>query len=687
MIKLKQYSDDYWKKLLTTRLRDAQVYRRDVTEDTWFEAERTIGYANGLMHEEHGQYANISYEDMESYLQEDDREGAVSVNYAFKNLRYLHAQMSSNPPSVAIRPTSSDPKDKRRADAADRLCRHALRAYNLQEIIDLGTNKVLTYGTGWMKTEWDKDAGEFEDFTPDGACKMQGDINIYSPSVWDIWIEPRAKTWDKVVWMFERKEVSRDEAEARFPDAGKLIHQTMDKRNEDKRMASRENMALEEKYFIYYEYYEKGTPYNAMQGRHTCMLEDGTMLREMGPSPFRFATAPEGDELEATIRAQEEGIIIDPPHEIARLPYHILTDIDVADQVYGKSFLYYEIPIQDALNRLDTTTMDNCKVHGKVTIAIPDTAELDKDALTNNTLNIIRHTQGSAPTFLKTPSLMPDMSSLRDRLKQGGDDVAGVSPANFGQTEREQSGHAMQYASNQSNTTRRRLFNKYTLWVESIHIGYLDLIRKHWKTSRVVRVLGDEKAFEAVDIKGSDISGGYDFKVEYGTNFSLDPTARREELATYTPMLKEGGLSGKEILKMARFNDLGTGLDMAELADNRQAEIFEQIVAGGGKIYIKPREMSDHEGMIAFGYKYIMTNEFRKLPETVKQLIEMHIKDRESILAGDATKAAGPAGPAGAAPDMGGGQPPQPPQVAPIDPAGAQMGEGASLPAVPSMPT
>jgi len=47
---------------------------------------------------------------------------------------------------------------------------------------------------------------------------------------------------------------------------------------------------------------------------------------------------------------------------------------------------------------------------------------------------------------------------------------------------------------------------------------------------RTIHVLGKEKAFDAMDIKGADIDSGYDLVVEYGASLSLDPLHAEKKL-------------------------------------------------------------------------------------------------------------------------------------------------------------
>jgi hypothetical protein len=251
--------------------------------------------------------------------------------------------------------------------------------------------------------------------------------------------------------------------------------------------------------------------------------------------------------------------------------------------------------------------------------------------------------------------------------------MAGVNDAMFGNMKRETAGFTMQYSVNQGNMVRRRLFNKYTAVVESVYRAILNLVIKHWTETKTVYVLGSERAFEATDIKGTDVNGGFDLDVEYGSSLSLDPQTRREEIMSLMPVFEKAGVDTKTILGMLRLNELEGMYDIMQLSQERQREIFEEMISTGG--YIKPRELQEHTGMLAFAYRYVMTAEYKYLDDKYKVLIEQHIKDREVLAANSATgggDAPGPLpqGPDGALPPVPGMQQGQQPVPAPELPIG-----------------
>lgn len=615
------------KKELSSRLRYAMETKRYL-EREWQENERTIfnTRGDGTL----GINGELSSYLQEGFQEDDSSNPDLGINYAFKNTRFIHSQLSANPPTVVPRPTSSDQEDRRKADAADRLIRHAIRHYKTQEKFDLMTLNTLIYGTGITKLVWNPDAGEPIDFDEDtGEVTMEGDISVSTPSPWNIYIDPDATTPEDLKYVFERIYVPWDEALYMFPSEEdreflKAYREQQDNgRSNDERQSEIRNYRYDS--VELFQYWEKGAPYNGMIGRYCWLVKTGDVLGEVSANPFRFKY-PVGRGVDTTEigRAPRE----DVPGR-AQLPYQFLTDVDVPGQVWGKAVLCYETGLQDMHNRLLNVTVESIQAHGIPRIILPEGAEISDDSITNSPWDIIKITGNQPPSFMEPMPLPPAVTNTLMQMRQGIDDMAGVTEANFGQSNREQSAQLMQYANNQSNMIRRRLFNKYVLIVEAFYKDYLSLIKENWDSPRTIRVLGKEKAFEALDIQGADVEGGFDLIVEYGASLSLDPTNRREEILTLLPIFEKAGVDTRTILQMLKLNELEGLYDEVQMAADRQREIFETM--RDSEIYIEPKELEDHVNMLLYAYKFRMSSEFKYLPEAAQALIERHMKDREQM--------------------------------------------------------
>lgn len=663
-MKITPWNDEQTKREVMKRFRQAQQARRRL-EDQWDRNEASaFGFdsvtGNSLIVDSMGNPLSTMSDGDDAAYGATDR---TNVSYTFKNLRFLHSQMSANPPTVAMRPASSDQEDSRKADAADRVSRYNIRKYQLQENTDKWTLNTLVYGLGGMKSVWDSTLGDIIEFDEaEGTMKLEGDVSVSVPHTRNLFIDADARscgtapeTPNGVKHVIERIYMDYDLACAKWPTRSEVLQAA--RIDNDGNSYGNQGRANEEHYNCVelLEYWETGLPTNGYMGRYAVLTIGGEVVESCRPSPFRF---PKAGSIAAILESEDpdelkEKRIAKLP-QMARLPYHLLTDIDVPNSAWGKSTLEYAAPLQEVLGQIDTAYVDNIRAHGVARMVVSNQTEVNLD-LSNTPWDVVKVDSNQAPFFMEVPQLMPEMTASRTNMIQGINDTMGMNESMLGQQSREQSSASMQYATNQGNMIRRRIFNKYVLGVESLHKGLLDLERKHWTIERTIRVLGKEKAFESLALKGADIDGGYDVVGEYGVTLSLDPMTRREEIMALQPMFEKAGIPTRMSLKMLKLNELEGMYDKLQMAEDRQRELFDEMIAT--QQLLQPEEFQDHENMIAWAMEYFMTAEFKYLDETSRQLCKEHIKLRIQQAAteksGGLTAQPQAPGPAPAAPGPG----------------------------------
>jgi len=625
------------KKELAQRLQFAKQARAR-QERQWEENERILyaTRASGIANSD----VSVSFDtdgEAASY-QADQTSADIAINRIMKNVRFIHSQMSANPPTVIARPATPDPSDRAAADAADRLVRYGIRQYQMQEHKDQLNLQTLTFGSGFVKCMYDPNLGDIVSYNEESEeVEMSGDISVSVPSVWNIFPEPVA-SWSEVTYVFEQFDMRYEEAAFLFPDQLEALEQYRQKSSEEdytnEYNGSKSSVANKFRYdsVRVFQYWEKGTPMNGMQGRYCWCLENGTPLTKPAVSPQRFS------------QKLKDG---SPGPKRAYLPYQLLTDIDVPGTYWGMSIVSYAGPMQDAKNRIDSVMLDILQAHGVARLVLPESAEISDESITNSTWDVIKYSGSIPPNFMEPLPMPSALPNIADRMDKGIDDVCGINEAVMGDIKRETSGFSLQYATQQSNMIRKRLFNKDIAVVEWLYKTYLSLIVENWKETRTINVLGKEKAFESLSLSGADIASGFDIVAEYGASLSLDPITRREEILQMMPLFQQAGVAPRKMLQMVKLAELENAYDHIELAETRQREIFEQIRISGE--YVEPEELEDHINMLAYAYTYRMTAEFKYLKDTTRKLIEQHIKEREEMAASKV---------AGAAPEAPGGMPP-----------------------------
>lgn len=642
VLKVQSWGPSEAQSIIEQRLIKAKMHRENNFEAQWRANESMLFKPSG----DSTLNPTLSYSSLAEVYAAKSSAPSPGINTpkVAQNLRFLHSQMSANPPSVIPQATSNEHSDKQAARAADHLLKFGKREYKIQENIDLTSLSTLTYGTGFIKLFHDPTAGKqplkFEEGSDE--ITMPGDFKARPRLIWNLWVDPDADVWDDVRYIFERHIMPAEEALSRWPEYRDIImNNLVDTANHPSRISSlgkAEGNVTDTRDEFHnamveiYEYTEKGLPTNGMAGRRCFHIEDGTLLGDMSANP----------------------------HPEAILPYGILTDIDVPGEVYGKTTVDYALGLSRVVDALDNMVLNNIELHGSIKLVVFDQAETNKDDFSDDPVDIItvNGTHAHAPYQLKPASVTSDVYSLRAQLLESIDGIMGVNEILQGQLNRELSGFASQTAINAANMVRHRLFYKYTALVEFVYWTYLMSVRDNWKTRRVVSIVGPEDQTTVEAYQGADIASGYVLYVEYGTNFSLDPAMRREEIMQSKDIMVEAGISPKKIVEKLRYNEFGDIFDAVEAASKRQMEIFDEAIKKyekTGNVDIEPANVmrkAYHLEMAEAAMEYVMTKEFLNLDAELREGIYNHIDEREALAA---EQAAPPAE----------GQPGQPPMAGP----------------------
>lgn len=560
------------------------------------------------------------------YLKETRNDGGqeyskIYCNYVQKNLRYSLSQLSSNPPSVVPQASSSDPKDRRSAQAANQILKYGLRKYRLQEKKDLCALWMVTCGTGWLKINWNQQLGDPLEFNPEtGEILTEGDIEVSIPRLWDVYPDPLAKTPDEIRFVFERFDFAKERALHFF---GKFIEKHVRNSKED---------TVE-----VYQYWEKGLPVNGFQGRFCWCLEDGTLLGD------RIIANPHGP-----LKKLKNG----KAFRMAKLPYHIFTEIDVPGTFWGVPAMLFTVAPQREVNMLDQLTFSCIRANGSSTLLVPEECEIGDDSVSNNPMDILTYSGGVPPTLHAPNPVAPIIPQIREMYAKEIPEIHGINESQFGKQSRETSGSAMQYATQNGAALSTRTFTKYVQLVEDVYMDYLEIVKERWTLPRKISVEGKEKSFHVIQFQASDIESGYEFQSKFGTDFSLDPNQRRQDILQLMPLFEKAGVDMRPLLSKLQLNDLETVFAELDLAADRQQDYFDKMLTSPTMEYFPPEDLEDHKNMIVHAKLYVMSAEFFHIDNAVvRENIKKHVRTRIEMAGKDIAVAAAPA------PDGGGGQP------------------------------
>ncbi len=665
------------KQLLARRLKAAKAHRRNTVEDEWRLCRNTVlGTAedNSFL----AQYAEGT--DTEDF----DITERLDILYAMRNVRLIHSHMSSNPPVATARAQSSDIEDRRAAKSAQHAMRWFLQTLDIHDTDDLVYLDCIITGTGISRTGFNPDSGEPTGYNEE-TCEMQteGAIELERVPVDYFWPNPESHRDSEMRHTFELRLFTEEECQSYWYDKWPIIKKRGRYTGPNSPVGSTEVDApltnsdtdgseSEPRYALFW-YYEPGLPENGFLGRFCICLEDGTLITDPDVNPNQSFPPPPLDERR---KAVLEGRELEKGLPTAYLPYQLVTDIDVPDRLWGRSSIFYAAPAQRVMSNIDSAMLEAVKAHGVVRLLLPSGAKMGKDAISNTSVEILSVEEDPENPdqniqFMAPPGLPTSMTELRGSTRTGVDEMMGINENMFGQQSREQSAVNMQYAVNQGAMVRRRLFNKSVRFVRNQYKALLSLAVQHWDVKKSLAVLGEEKAYDVVELLGMDLYAGYEIDVEYGTHLPLDPMARRDELLKYFPMYQAAGMSQKSLISAIGMADLEYVQSLPDLVRDRAQEIVDTIIATGEQVD-PASKFQDHAGIVAFLMEYVNTADFDRLPADRRMIIDEQIQMRIQLAAEQAQAGAPPAGNAtpAAAPPLG-GPPGSVPPAAPAPQSGA----------------
>lgn len=610
MPRVQSWDIDTWRKKMDLFLRESQAFRSNFEAEWASNLRQYYGNTGSKTNTE----TSISFDNILELAQGSVEQGdsQIGVNYIFKYTRFIHSQLSANPPSVVVRPTTTDIIDHKRSDAADRISRFLRDTKDIPECVDQMNLQTLLYGIGCLKVNWDSDSGDIIDFDESsGDATMTGDIEYYAPNMFNIWVDPKATSVPGIDRVLERKIYRLEEAIFKWPDYKDALEKSQLSSQETQMydfVSGKQYSAAKEPLVEIYEYWERAQPVNGMAGRKAVFLKDYTFLDK----PSRN------------------------PHPAGKLPYKFFTYVDIPGVVYAKSVVSYAARIQDMLSKLDSNTLDMIQAHNVIRMVIPESSDIQEDDISNSNWDWVKISGNSAtgPYFVNPPQMMPDAWQFREGYRTDIQDLYGINDSMLGIQRREQSAVSQQTAIESGTMIHRRLFKKYERVVQEIYKDSLEWVKEKWTLPRMVTVVGKDKAFEANAYRGADISSGYDIIAEYGTSLPIDPNMRREAIMLLTPMLEKAGIPIQTILKHLKLNELESLYDINEMSADRQREIFDEMIAkyrAGQPEYIPPKPMENHMGRLAMAKEYLETAEFKYLEPELQDLIRQHITEREAL--------------------------------------------------------
>lgn len=367
-----------------------------------------------------------------------------------------------------------------------------------------------------------------------------------------------------------------------------------------------------------------------------------------------------------------------PVYQHAELPF---TKLDVIETgtFYSASTIEDLIPLQQMYNRQRGQIIENANTMGKPKWLAPAGA-VNASQIDSEPGQVISYQPvGPAPQMIQPPPLPEYVQALPETALRDMDDISGQHEISRGQSPGQvTAATAISYLQEQDETMLSYAVASLEDGMARIGKHLLSHAVQFWGAPRLVKVVGDDGSFDAVQFGGNMLRGEVDVRVQAG---SALPTSRAARQATALELYKLGAFGAPGSPEAA--TKLLEVLDMAGMEaaledwriDQREAQRENTLLAAGQPAAVQPWQ--NHAAHIVVHNRYRKGQKFLTLPPEIQQLFAVHVQEHEQANMMQQMVAAGagmgPTGPSGNEGPGGG-------------PAGPSGGEEPGAPAGPGGP-
>lgn len=565
-------------------------------------------------------------------VQASSREGALDVNLLFQMFTkrptddeirldttvlihaclFLHSKLSISDPQIVMRPYNSDVKNYKAAQVAQLVVEHIKEETNLAELLQRGPYlNTAIKGNGILAIEWDPDGGELEangiddNFNPlENEIRMTGDFKLRDVRPDCFFIDPAATILEKDAehcFEIEFKQFNALAANSAIsPEVLAKIKEEMNSVTSlsyVQRFVNSKINATNNTIVPLFHYWEPHRAWNGMLGAHVIFMNPIKPLLILRENNY---------------------------YHHGRLPFIMLTDIDIPNSPYGMSRILYALPLQEAISQMFTQTIANIELHGNIRLLMPE-GGLNDEARSNNPYDVLffNPATGEKPIQMTPTHITTDIWRFDTLLRDEVAKLYGMSQFSQGEIPRELSSYAVQMAIEMDDKFRVRLFNKKKEFIRNSYEMLLSLSKQYIKTKRMLKIVGETKIHDLLFFDATDLEGDYGVSSDYGMYLPVDPAARKQQIIELVKsnVLKDAGIDTKKIISVLISGDVLQLKDLAE--KSKQIQDMENIeLLSSIKVPVAP--WHEHEGHIESITDFMQEMFFEKLPLEIKTAFNDH---------------------------------------------------------------
>ena len=515
------------------------------------------------------------------------------INKVRGYVRVELAKVTSQRPRFYVVPATGEDEDLAAARVSEQIFDSIYSNHNIKHVIRKAEWWNLTCGNAFIKNYWDKNkedkfSKQKGDFCIEAVCPF----NLYVPNLTEEELEAQP-------YIIHATTKSLDWANSSFPMyKGKFTANSNGTNNiMDNGFLNTIGALAEKNEVLVLECWVK--PGNAM-------LPQGGLVTIVG------------DKLVQVLNKY--------PYDHGQYPFCKLDNVPTG-RFYTTSMIEDLIPIQREYNRTRSQIIENKNLMSKQKL-LAVKGSIDAKQITSEPGQVVYYTAGfEKPIPLPTANLPAYVLQEVQQLQQDMDDMSGQHEVSRGQNPSQvTAATALSFLKEQDDTRLSGTIESLESALESLGRQVLSNVIQYWTTPRLVRVVGRDQQFDAIQYKNSDLGGNNDVRTESG---SALPQSKAAKQAFVMDLLKMGLIPQEKGLEML---DIGGIEKVYEdyLVDVRQAQRENQrMMQGQG---IKPNDFDNHQVHIEVHNKFRKSQQYEGLPDQIKEIFQEHVAAHQEAI-------------------------------------------------------
>lgn len=516
----------------------------------------------------------------------------VTSNIIIGPVRTLFARITRHRPVFSVVARTADEDDVYKARAATSFLQYLWDTCDIERHAQQALLWALITGNGFTKAIWDPYAGE--SVVVNGEEHKLGSIVVDHCSPFELYVDPYARFLREAAWVFHARVRPVEYVELKWgekvrPEPFEVIKLLG---------PGGVSQELQRNACVVKEYWERPNlkrPY----GRYAVVVGDKVVYEDENPYP-------------------EIGI-----------PFAHVKHIPVPGEFWGISDITNLRSIQVSYNKLRSDILENTsKLSNPPLLAPLGAFKTDPDFAPGKVHYYHPALSGNAIVPLKVEPYPPQLINTLMRLLQERDDVTGVSEVSRGTVPRNiRSAAAVAYMLEQDETRLYVTAREYEALIEETLRMCLVLARKFYTYPRVIRVLGDNRSYEAKLFKAQDIPEGADVVVQAGSTLPKSVVQQQEYLFN----LWDRGIvrDPRLVLRLTQYGNMEEITAEIDL-DVSQAQRENEKLRNG--VWVDVEDFHNHVIHISEHNKFRKTAAYEDLTNDIKELFRKHVAVHQKFL-------------------------------------------------------